>query len=111
VFQVGDWQALRDGRTQGASTYGASDFEKRTLVAGKAAHYSLLYLLPALLHGPGAMLGGAIGYLFTQVRGRGATAASEAQGAPGSGVGPVCSCVCALVCVWGGRARPAASGT
>ena len=59
VFQIGDWQALRDGRTVGASLYGASDFEKKTLVAGKAAHYMLLYLLPALLHGPTAMLGGA----------------------------------------------------
>lgn len=66
VFQVGDWQALFDKRTQGASLYGASNFEKGTLVAGKLAHYTLLYGLPCLLHGAPAMLGGAVAYVFTQ---------------------------------------------
>lgn len=47
--------------------YGASDFERKTVLAGKLAHYMLLYGLPALLHGPSAMFGGAVGYLFTQV--------------------------------------------
>ncbi|GIL65912.1 hypothetical protein Vafri_19551 [Volvox africanus] len=66
VFQVGDWKALFDNRTVGATMYGASEFERKTVIAGKLAHYTLLYGLPAILHGPTAMLAGAAGYLFTQ---------------------------------------------
>ncbi|GLC37938.1 hypothetical protein PLESTF_000608400 [Pleodorina starrii] len=66
VFQVGDWKALMDNRTVGATMYGVSDFERGTVVVGKLAHYMLLYVVPALLHGPSAMLAGACGYLFTQ---------------------------------------------
>jgi hypothetical protein len=33
--QIGDWKALMDNRTVGATLYGASDFEKKTLIFGK----------------------------------------------------------------------------
>lgn len=39
VLQIGDIKGLLDNRTQGASLYGASDFEKKTVIAGKLAHY------------------------------------------------------------------------
>jgi len=66
IFQVGDWKALFDNRTQGATLHGATDFERATLVAGKLAHYSLLLALPWALHGPAAALTGAAAYVFTQ---------------------------------------------
>lgn len=39
------------------------------MVAGKLAHYTLLYLIPLFLHGPSATLSGAIAYMFTHVSG------------------------------------------
>lgn len=38
-MQIGDIKGLLDNRTQGASLYGATDFEKKTVIAGKLAHY------------------------------------------------------------------------
>jgi hypothetical protein len=38
-LQVADIKALGDERTPGASLYGATDFEKKTVIAGKVAHY------------------------------------------------------------------------
>mmetsp|Transcript_11219 Transcript_11219/g.24171 ORF Transcript_11219/g.24171 Transcript_11219/m.24171 type:complete len:511 (+) Transcript_11219:159-1691(+) len=66
VFQVGDIKGLLDNRTVGATLYGASDFEKATVVAGKVAHYFLLFGLPWLLHGPSSALLGAVVYYATQ---------------------------------------------
>lgn len=66
VFQVGDWQALLTGRTKGASLYGASAFEKATVVGGKLAHYALLYALPWAMHGASAALTGAAAYIVVQ---------------------------------------------
>ena len=51
----------------GASLYGASAFEKASVVAGKAVHYMLLFGLPWILHGPAAALIGAASYYATQV--------------------------------------------
>ena len=47
--------------------YGASAFEKASVVAGKAVHYMLLFGLPWILHGPAAALIGAASYYATQV--------------------------------------------
>lgn len=63
---MGDWKALFDNRTQGATLHGATNFERGTLVVGKLAHYSLLLALPWALHGPAAALTGAAAYVFTQ---------------------------------------------
>ena len=49
--------------------YGASDFEKATVVAGKLAHYTLLGVIPFMLHGGSAALIGAMSYYFTQANG------------------------------------------
>lgn len=53
----------------GASLYGASAFEKASVIAGKAVHYMLLFGLPWILHGPTAALIGAASYYATQVMG------------------------------------------
>lgn len=66
VFQIGDLKGLVDKRTVGASLYGASNFEKATVIAGKAAHYFLLFAVPYMLHGPSAALIGAAAYYATQ---------------------------------------------
>lgn len=65
-FQFSDIAALVGGRTPGASLYGASRLEKRTVIAGKLAHYSLLCFIPAALHGWGAVLPAALAYVFVQ---------------------------------------------
>jgi hypothetical protein len=39
ALQFGDLKALADNRTQGASLYGATDVEKKTVVWGKLTHY------------------------------------------------------------------------
>lgn len=66
AFQAGDWKALFTGRTEGASLYGATPAEKASLVAGKAVHYSLIFALPWMAHGPTAALVGAAAYMVTQ---------------------------------------------
>lgn len=66
VFQIGDWKALLENRTTGTTLYGASNFERATVVAGKLAHYSLLFAVPWYLHGAEAMLYGAAAYTFMQ---------------------------------------------
>jgi len=50
----------------GASLYGASSFEKASVVVGKVVHYLLLFGIPWLLHGPAAALIGAAAYYATQ---------------------------------------------
>ncbi len=66
VFQAGDVQALFANRTVGATMYGASAAERATVVAGKLAHWSLVWVAPLLLHGPAAMFSGVAAYVFTQ---------------------------------------------
>ncbi|KAG2496097.1 hypothetical protein HYH03_005700 [Edaphochlamys debaryana] len=66
LFQVGDWTSLQTNRTAGSSLYGASDFERKTVVYGKLIHYGLMYGVPLMLHGPAAMLSGALASVFTQ---------------------------------------------
>lgn len=59
VFQVGDLVSLFTGRTKGATLYGATLMEKSTVLLGKAAHYSLIYILPAMKFGwPTALIAG-----------------------------------------------------
>ncbi len=148
---MGDWKALFDNRTVGASLYGASNFERQvlptkpcpgsrrlarrppsraqatrphfsppthprgivceltglvfplqTLIAGKLAHYTLLYGLPLFLHGPTAMLGGAVGYLFTQVGWGGVAHLQECMDGFDRGYLQVCTALIAVTCkcVW-----------
>ncbi|KAI8471451.1 MAG: fatty acyl delta4 desaturase [Monoraphidium minutum] len=66
VFQIGDIQALFDNRTVGATLYGATAWERATVVLGKAAHYALMLGVPLYLHGPAATLAAAIAYTCTQ---------------------------------------------
>ena len=47
--------------------YGATTSEKATVIAGKAAHYMLLFGLPCILHGSSAALIGAASYYACQV--------------------------------------------
>jgi hypothetical protein len=56
-----------DNRTHGATLYGATAWEKATVVLGKVAHFSLLLGLPWALHGPGATLAAFLAYSVTQV--------------------------------------------
>lgn len=65
VFQFGDIKALLENRTVGATLYGASPFEKATVVLGKLVHYSLLWAIPIALHGGAAALSGAVAYMAT----------------------------------------------
>ena len=67
VFQLGDWQGLLENQTKGTTLHGANAFEKATVVLGKLVHYSIIAVIPAMLHGwPAAALGGAA-YMATQV--------------------------------------------
>jgi len=66
AFQAGDIQGLFDNRTVGATLYGATPFEKATVILGKLAHYGLVYALPFFLHGGSSMLSGAAAYVFAQ---------------------------------------------
>jgi fatty acid desaturase (delta-4 desaturase) len=66
VFQWGDIKGLMENRCDGASLYGASPFEKASVLFGKFSHYGLLFGLPLLLHGPQAALIGAACYYATQ---------------------------------------------
>jgi len=67
VLQFGDLQGLLTNRTAGATLYGATQAEKATVLAGKAAHYGLLLGLPTLLHGPTSALTGLAAYTVMQV--------------------------------------------
>ena len=67
VFQLGDWQGLAENQTKGTTLHGANAFEKASVIAGKLIHYSIIAVIPALLHGlPAAALGSAA-YMATQV--------------------------------------------
>lgn len=64
---MGDWQGLAENQTKGTTLHGANAFEKATVIAGKLIHYSIIAVIPALLHGlPAAALGGTA-YMATQV--------------------------------------------
>eukprot|EP00878_Enallax_costatus_P021083 GHUV01022305.1.p1 GENE.GHUV01022305.1~~GHUV01022305.1.p1 ORF type:complete len:517 (+),score=135.46 GHUV01022305.1:3007-4557(+) len=65
-FQAGDVSALLANRTPGATLYGATEAERKTVIVGKFAHYGLLLGLPALLHGPAAALIGTAAYTLAQ---------------------------------------------
>jgi acyl-lipid (7-3)-desaturase (Delta-4 desaturase) len=65
-FQFTDIASLLDNRTPGATIYGATDTEKRSVVLGKLAHYSLLWFVPAALHGWGSVWPAALAYIFVQ---------------------------------------------
>ena len=65
-FQVTDIAYLIQGRTPGATLYGASRAEKQSVVAGKVAHYSLLWLVPVLMHGLGPVWPAALAYIAVQ---------------------------------------------
>jgi len=55
-----------EGRTEGATLYGATPLEKATVVLGKLSHYGLLLAMPAYFHGWGAALTGAAAYTVAQ---------------------------------------------
>jgi hypothetical protein len=65
-FQFTDIKSLLDKRTPGASLYGATAFEKLTVVLGKLAHYSLLWAVPIWLHGVAAVVPASMMYIFVQ---------------------------------------------
>lgn len=67
AFQAGDWQAIVQGRTAGATLHGATAGQRALAALGKVVHYSLLMAIPYALHGPAAALWGAVG--FTAVQG------------------------------------------
>lgn len=68
VFQLGDWQGLAENQTKGTTLHGANTFEKATVVAGKLIHYTIIAVLPLLLHGLPAAALGAAAYMATQVQ-------------------------------------------
>ena len=65
-FQITDLISLANGRTPGASLYGATNFEKATTLLGKAAHFGLLFGIPLSMHSAGAVIPASIAYVFTQ---------------------------------------------
>jgi acyl-lipid (7-3)-desaturase (Delta-4 desaturase) len=65
-FQVTDLLGLFGNRTPGATLYGATTLEKSSVLAGKAAHFSLLWFVPAALHGWAAVVPAALAYTFLQ---------------------------------------------
>eukprot|EP00199_Chlamydomonas_sp_CCMP681_P000966 CAMPEP_0119102420 /NCGR_PEP_ID=MMETSP1180-20130426/1176_1 /TAXON_ID=3052 ORGANISM="Chlamydomonas cf sp, Strain CCMP681" /NCGR_SAMPLE_ID=MMETSP1180 /ASSEMBLY_ACC=CAM_ASM_000741 /LENGTH=516 /DNA_ID=CAMNT_0007086713 /DNA_START=15 /DNA_END=1565 /DNA_ORIENTATION=+ len=65
IFQFGDLKGLVENKTVGATLYGASPLEKATVVLGKLAHYSLLWVIPIMLHGGAATCTGAVAYMLT----------------------------------------------
>jgi len=67
THQIGDIQALFENKTQGATLYGATPWERATVILGKLAHYTLLLAVPWALHGPAATLTAAAVYAITQV--------------------------------------------
>lgn len=61
-----DILGLIDRRTPGASLYGATPLEKRSVIFGKLAHFSLLLGIPCALHGWGAVWPAALAYSVVQ---------------------------------------------
>lgn len=66
VFQAGDIQALFQNRTVGATLYGAQNNEKASVILGKLIHWSLVWIAPAIMHGPSAAVAGGLAYVFGQ---------------------------------------------
>ena len=66
VFQIGDLKALVTGKTPGVSLYGANRGEKTSVVLGKVAHWALLWVLPIMAHGWGAVVPAALAYTAAQ---------------------------------------------
>ena len=66
VFQWGDIKGLVDGRTDGCHLYGASRNEKISVIAGKAVHYTLIYLFPLIFHGWKTALIASMSYVAAQ---------------------------------------------
>jgi hypothetical protein len=65
-FQITDIVGLVDNRTPGATLYGASSFEKATVLLGKVAHYALIWFVPIALHGWAAVWPAALAYIGVQ---------------------------------------------
>lgn len=65
-FQISDMASLASNRTPGASLYGATDFERKSVIAGKVAHWSLLWAIPMAMHGFAAVLPASLAYIFTE---------------------------------------------
>jgi acyl-lipid (7-3)-desaturase (Delta-4 desaturase) len=65
-FQFTDIKSLYANRTPGATLYGATDFEKQTVLLGKLAHFSLLWFIPMWLHGVAAVLPASLTYIVVQ---------------------------------------------
>lgn len=65
-FQAGDIIGLLTNRTIGATLYGATAFEKLTLIIGKIIHYGIIFGIPYYFHGLNAALIGCASYLFVQ---------------------------------------------
>jgi hypothetical protein len=63
---VTDILGLVDQRTPGASLYGATPLEKRSVILGKLAHFSLLLAVPCALHGWHAVWPAAVAYSVVQ---------------------------------------------
>ena len=66
IFQVGDIQALVEGKTEGCHTYGASTNEKISVIVGKIVHYTLIYGIPFYFHGWKTALAAGMAYVATQ---------------------------------------------
>jgi len=66
AFQAGDWSAILQGRTAGATMHGASVGQRAAGAAGKLAHYFLLIGVPALTHGWAATAAGAAAFVAVQ---------------------------------------------
>ena len=67
VFQAGDWQGLVENQTKGTTLHGATAWERASVVVGKLIHYSIMLVVPALLHGFPAAAVGSAAYMATQV--------------------------------------------
>mmetsp|Transcript_33218 Transcript_33218/g.78780 ORF Transcript_33218/g.78780 Transcript_33218/m.78780 type:complete len:534 (-) Transcript_33218:142-1743(-) len=62
VFQLGDITSLFSNRTKGATLYGATNVERLTVVLGKALHWGLVYVVPAVNFGLGAAVVAGFSY-------------------------------------------------
>eukprot|EP00892_Ulva_mutabilis_P003155 jgi/Ulvmu1/12840/UM098_0025.1 len=65
-FQISDMVSLASNRTPGASLYGATDFERKSVIAGKIAHWGLLWGIPMSMHGFAAVLPASMAYVFME---------------------------------------------
>ena len=61
-----DIVSLLDKRTPGASLYGATPLEKRSVILGKLAHFALLLAVPTALHSWAAVWPAAVTYMVVQ---------------------------------------------